>query len=37
MAVEVGLQAPDFTLNDYNKQAVQLSSFQGAKPVLLVF
>jgi peroxiredoxin len=37
MAVEVGSQAPDFTLNDYNKQAVQLSSFQGEKPVLLVF
>jgi len=37
MAVEVGSQAPDFTLNDYNKQAVRLSSFQGEKPVLLVF
>jgi peroxiredoxin len=37
MAVEVGSQAPDFTLNDYNKQAVQLSSFKGEKPVLLVF
>ncbi|AXB44184.1 peroxiredoxin [Amycolatopsis albispora] len=37
MAVEVGSKAPDFTLNDYNKQAVTLSSFQGEKPVLLVF
>ncbi|HVW40268.1 MAG TPA: peroxiredoxin [Amycolatopsis sp.] len=37
MAVEVGAQAPDFTLNDYNKQAVTLSSFRGDKPVLLVF
>jgi mycoredoxin-dependent peroxiredoxin len=37
MAVEVGTQAPDFTLNDYNKQAVTLSSFRGDKPVLLVF
>ncbi|MFG1645210.1 peroxiredoxin [Amycolatopsis sp. NPDC049252] len=37
MAVEVGSQAPDFTLNDYNKQPVQLSSFRGDKPVLLVF
>ena len=37
MAVEVGSQAPDFTLNDYNKQPVQLSSFKGDKPVLLVF
>ncbi|QWF83104.1 peroxiredoxin [Amycolatopsis sp. CA-230715] len=37
MAVEVGSKAPDFTLNDYNKQPVTLSSFQGDKPVLLVF
>lgn len=37
MAVEVGSKAPDFTLNDYNKQQVSLSSFQGEKPVLLVF
>ncbi|MGQ0842026.1 peroxiredoxin [Actinokineospora sp.] len=37
MAVEVGKKAPDFTLNDSNKQPVTLSSFQGAKNVLLVF
>jgi peroxiredoxin (alkyl hydroperoxide reductase subunit C) len=37
MAVEVGSQAPDFTLKDYNKQEVSLSSFQGDKNVLLVF
>ncbi|MFD2418577.1 peroxiredoxin [Amycolatopsis pigmentata] len=37
MAVEVGSKAPDFTLNDYNRQPVTLSSFQGEKPVLLVF
>jgi peroxiredoxin len=37
MAVEVGAAAPDFTLNDYNKQPVTLSSFQGSKNVLLVF
>lgn len=37
MAVEVGSTAPDFTLNDYNKQEVTLSSFRGDKPVLLVF
>ncbi|KID28194.1 peroxiredoxin [Prauserella rugosa] len=37
MAVEVGSEAPDFTLNDYNKQEVTLSSFRGDKPVLLVF
>ncbi len=37
MAIEVGSQAPDFTLNDSNKQPVSLSSFQGEKNVLLVF
>ena len=37
MAIEVGSLAPDFTLSDYNKQAVTLSSFRGDKPVLLVF
>jgi peroxiredoxin len=37
MAVEVGSKAPDFTLNDYDKQAVTLSSYQGEKNVLLVF
>ncbi|MGH3951137.1 MAG: peroxiredoxin [Pseudonocardiaceae bacterium] len=37
MAIEVGSQAPDFTLNDYNKQPVTLSGFRGDKPVLLVF
>ncbi|SMD15425.1 peroxiredoxin [Lentzea albidocapillata] len=37
MAVEVGSEAPGFTLNDYNKQPVALSSFRGAKAVLLVF
>ena len=37
MAVEVGSEAPDFTLNDYNKQQVTLSSFRGEKNVLLVF
>ena len=37
MTVEVGSEAPDFTLNDYNKQPVQLSSFRGDKPVLVVF
>ncbi|SEQ64650.1 Peroxiredoxin [Lentzea xinjiangensis] len=37
MAVEVGSEAPDFTLHDYNKQPVTLSSFRGVKNVLLVF
>lgn len=37
MVVEVGSEAPDFTLNDYNKQPVTLSSFRGSRAVLLVF
>jgi len=37
MAVEVGSEAPDFTLNDYNREKVSLASFQGVKNVLLVF
>jgi peroxiredoxin (alkyl hydroperoxide reductase subunit C) len=37
MAVEVGSKAPDFTLSDYNKEKVSLSSFRGDKNVLLVF
>lgn len=37
MAVEVGSEAPDFTLNDYNREKVTLASFRGKKNVLLVF
>ena len=37
MAVEVGSKAPDFTLNDYNREKVSLASFQGVRNVLLVF
>lgn len=37
MALEAGSIAPNFTLKDYNKQDVTLSSFAGDKPVLLVF
>ena len=37
MAPEVGTEAPDFTLQDQNKQPVTLSSFRGEKAVLLVF
>jgi mycoredoxin-dependent peroxiredoxin len=37
MVVDVGSQAPDFTLNDYNKEKVSLSDFMGRKAVLLVF
>jgi peroxiredoxin (alkyl hydroperoxide reductase subunit C) len=37
MPVEVGQQAPDFTLRDQNRDEVTLSSFRGRKSVLLVF
>ncbi len=37
MAIEVGAQAPEFTLKDQNNQEVSLSSFRGEKNVLLVF
>ncbi len=37
MPVEVGQQAPDFTLRDQNREEVTLSSFRGQKSVLLVF
>lgn len=37
MAVEVGSQAPDFTLKDHNGHEVTLSSFRGKKNVLVVF
>jgi peroxiredoxin (alkyl hydroperoxide reductase subunit C) len=33
----VGAAAPDFTLRDQNQQRVTLSSYRGAKNVLLVF
>ncbi|ACU35288.1 peroxiredoxin [Actinosynnema pretiosum subsp. pretiosum] len=35
--IEIGAEAPDFTLADSNKQKVALSSFRGSKSVLLVF
>ncbi len=37
MALEVGAQAPEFTLPDYNKEQVSLSDFRDRKSVLLVF
>jgi mycoredoxin-dependent peroxiredoxin len=33
----VGDEAPDFALRDQHGQTVQLSSYRGVKPVLLVF
>jgi mycoredoxin-dependent peroxiredoxin len=37
MAVEAGQEAPDFELKDQHGQPVRLSSFRGAKNVVLVF
>ena len=37
MAVEIGDEAPDFELPDQHGKAVKLSSFRGAKNVVLVF
>jgi peroxiredoxin (alkyl hydroperoxide reductase subunit C) len=37
MTVEVGAQAPDFTLKNQDGQEVSLSDFKGQKNVLLVF
>jgi len=37
MAIDVGTEAPDFTLKDQNNQKVTLSSFRGRRSVLLVF
>ncbi len=37
MSLDVGSEAPDFTLKDQNNQPVTLSEFRGAKNVLLVF
>jgi len=37
MSVEVGQEAPDFTLRDQHGQSVTLSSFRGSKAVMVVF
>jgi len=37
VAIDVGTEAPDFTLKDQNNQPVTLSSFRGDRPVLVVF
>ncbi len=37
MLVNVGDTAPDFTLRDQNREEVTLSSFRGARAVLIVF
>jgi peroxiredoxin len=37
MPIEVGAEAPDFTLRDQNNEEVTLSSFRGHKGVLVIF
>jgi peroxiredoxin len=37
MPVEVGQEAPDFTLRDHHGQQVTLSSFRGSTSVMVVF
>jgi mycoredoxin-dependent peroxiredoxin len=37
MSIEVGQEAPDFTLQDQDGNKVSLSDFRGEKPVVLVF
>ncbi|MBY6540647.1 peroxiredoxin [Rhodococcus sp. BP-349] len=37
MTLEVGAEAPDFTLKDQNNQPVTLSDYRGTKNVLLIF
>ena len=37
MLVDVGSEAPDFTLRDQNREEVTLSSFRGSQAVLVVF
>ncbi|BCJ51285.1 peroxiredoxin [Actinoplanes sp. NBRC 14428] len=37
MPIDVGAQAPDFTLKDQNNQDITLTAFRGRKAVLLVF
>jgi len=35
--VELNVQAPDFTLNDFNGKSISLSDYQNKKNVMLVF
>ena len=37
MPLDVGAEAPDFTLKDQNNQEIRLGDFRGRKAVLLVF
>ena len=35
--VEINVEAPNFTLNDFNGKSVSLTDFAGQKNVLVVF
>jgi peroxiredoxin len=35
--VELNVQAPDFTLNDFNGKSVSLSDYKNNKNVMVVF
>jgi len=35
--VRIDSQAPDFSLNDFNGEKIQLSQFKGKSNVLIVF
>jgi peroxiredoxin len=35
--VELNIQAPNFTLSDFNGKSVSLSDFAGQKNVLVIF
>ena len=35
--IDLNVQAPDFTLNDFNGKSVSLSSYINKKNVMLVF
>jgi peroxiredoxin len=35
--VELNVQAPDFTLNDFNGKSVSLADYQNKKNVMVVF
>jgi peroxiredoxin len=35
--VELNVQAPNFTLNDFNGKSISLADFAGQKNVLVVF
>ena len=37
MALEIGQQAPDFTLRDQHGESIRLSSYHGSKAVILMF